>query len=131
MIKFFVKYKIIFYFTNLTLLILYLFPGSLIGGFLYDDFRIQPQITKDFIISSNHFYAFILISIIGFFTYEELKKIRLLHFYLIALSIILEILHIKIPGRNFEWSDLFGNISGVLFVIIIYNFIKKYEFFKK
>tara|TARA_B100001057_G_scaffold141873_1_gene141582 strand:- start:115 stop:510 length:396 start_codon:yes stop_codon:yes gene_type:complete len=131
MIKFFVKYKIIFYFTNLTLLILYLFPGSLIGGFLYDDFRIQPQITKDFIISSNHFYAFILISIIGFFTYEELKKIRLLHFYLIALSIILEILHIKIPGRNFEWSDLFGNISGVLFVITIYNFIKKYEFFKK
>ena len=131
MIKFFVKYKIIFYFTNLTLLILYLFPGSLIGGFLYDDFRIQPQITKDFIISSNHFYAFALISIIGFFTYEELKKIRLLRFYLIALSIILEILHIKIPERNFEWSDLFGNISGVLFVIIIYNFIKKYEFFKK
>ena len=131
MIKFFVKYKIIFYFTNLILLILYLFPGSLIGGFLYDDFRIQPQITKNFIISSNHFYAFALISIIGFFTYEELKKIRLLRFYLIALSIILEILHIKIPERNFEWSDLFGNISGVLFVIIIYNFIKKYEFFKK
>jgi len=131
MIKFFVKYKIIFYFTNLSLLVLYLFPGSLIGWFLYNDLRIQPQITKDFIISSNHFYAFALISIIGFFTYEELKKIRLLCFYLISLSIILEILHIIIPERSFEWSDLFGNILGVLIVIIIYNFIKKYEFFKK
>ena len=131
MIKFFVKYKIIFYFTNLSLLVLYLFPGSLIGWFLYNDLRIQPQITKDFIISSNHFYAFALISIIGFFTYKELKKIRLLCFYLISLSIILEILHIIIPERSFEWSDLFGNILGVLIVIIIYNFIKKYEFFKK
>ena len=131
MIKFFVKYKIIFYFTNLSLLVLYLFPGSLIGWFLYNDFRIQPQITKDFIISSNHFYAFALISIIGFFTYEEFKKIRLLCFYLISLSIILEILHIIIPERSFEWSDLFGNILGVLIVITIYNFIKKYEFFKK
>ena len=131
MIKFFVKYKIIFYFTNLSLLVLYLFPGSLIGWFLYNDLRIQPQITKDFIISSNHFYAFALISIIGFFTYKELKKIRLLCFYLISLSIILEILHIIIPERSFEWSDLFGNILGVLIVITIYNFIKKYEFFKK
>ena len=131
MIKFFVKYKIIFYFTNLSLLVLYLFPGSLIGWFLYNDLRIQPQITKDFIISSNHFYAFALISIIGFFTYEELKKIRLLCSYLISLSIILEILHIIIPERSFEWSDLFGNILGVLIVITIYYFIKKYEFFKK
>ena len=131
MIKFFVKYKIIFYFTNLSLLVLYLFPGSLIGWYLYNDLRMQPQIIKDFIISSNHFYAFALISIIGFFTYEELKKIRLLCLYLTSLSIILEILHIIIPERSFEWSDLLGNILGVLIVITIYNFIKKYEFFKK
>ena len=83
MIKLFTKYKIIFYFINLCLLILYLFPGSLIGWLLYNDLRIQPQITKDFIISSNHFYAFAIISIIGFFTFEELKEIRLLCYYLI------------------------------------------------
>ena len=131
MIKFFFKYKIIFYLTNISLVVLYLFPGSLIGWYLYNDLRMQPQIIKDFIISSNHFYAFALISIIGFFTYKELKKIRLLCFYLISLSIILEILHIIIPERSFEWSDLLGNILGVLIVITIYNFIKKYEFFKK
>ena len=131
MIKFFAKYKIIFYFINLFLLILYLFPGSLIGWFLYNDFRIQPQITKDFIISLNHFYTFVIISVIGFFTYEELKEIRLLCCYLITLSIILEILHIIIPKRSFQWPDLFGNIFGVVVVIIIYNFIKKNEFFQK
>ena len=131
MIKFFTKYKIIFYFINLCLLISYLFPGSLIGWFLYNDFRIQPQITKDFIISSNHFYTFAIISIIGFFTYEELKKIRLLCCYLIILSIILEIFHIIIPKRSFQWPDLFGNVFGVVIVIILFNFIKKYEFFKK
>ena len=131
MIKFFAKYKIIFYFINLFLLILYLFPGSLIGWFLYNDFRIQPQITKDFIISLNHFYTFVIISVIGFFTYEELKEIRLLCFYLITMSIILEILHIIIPKRSFQWPDLFGNIFGVVVVIIIYNFIKKNEFFQK
>ena len=130
MIKFFAKYKIIFYFTNLSLLVLYLFPGSLIGWLLYNDLTIQPQIYKDFIISFNHFCAFALISIIGFFTYEGLKKIRFLCFYLITLSIILEILHFIIPERSFEWLDLFGNILGVLVVIIIYNFIKKYEYFK-
>ena len=131
MIKFFTKYKIIFYFINLCLLILYLFPGSLIGWFLYNDFRIQPQITKDFIISSNHFITFAIVSIIGFFTYEELKKIKLLCCYLITMSIILEILHIIIPKRSFQWPDLFGNLFGVVIVIIIFNFIKKYEFFKK
>tara|TARA_B100001057_G_C22107672_1_gene665689 strand:+ start:40 stop:435 length:396 start_codon:yes stop_codon:yes gene_type:complete len=131
MIKFFFKYKIIFYLTNISLVVLYLFPGSLVGWFLYNDLRIQPQMTKDFIVSSNHFYAFALISIIGFFTYEEFKKVRILCYYLIALSIILEIFHIIIPERSFEWSDLFGNILGALIVIIIFNFIKKYEFFKK
>ena len=47
-----------------VLLILYLFPGSLLGCLLYDDCNLQPQITSDYIVSSNHFYSFILISII-------------------------------------------------------------------
>ena len=35
---------------------------------------------------------------------------------------ILEILHIFIPNRGFEYADLFGNISGVLLSIIIIKF---------
>tara|TARA_B100000900_G_C20300691_1_gene602100 strand:- start:283 stop:678 length:396 start_codon:yes stop_codon:yes gene_type:complete len=131
MIKFFSNYKFIFYSINCCLLILYLFPGSLIGCYLYNDCKIQPQITRDLIISTNHLYAFALLSIVGFITYKEPKKIKLLIIYLIFISIILELLHIVIPERGYQWSDLFGNLLGVIIVIFFFNLNKKYEFFKK
>ena len=127
MIKFFTKYKIIFYLSNFILILLYLFPGSLIGCFLYDDCKLQPQITRDYIISSNHLYAFVILSLIGFLTYKNSKKKRYLSGYLIAVSIFLEIFHYFIPERSFEYSDLFGNLAGVIIVIIVFNLLKIYE----
>ena len=126
----FYKNKFIFYFCNIVLMILYLYPGSILGYYLYHDVKIQPQLTKDFIISSNHFYVFCIISIIGFFTYKEIKKIKLLIIYLIFLSIILEIFHLFIPNRGFEFSDLFGNLLGSLVVIVINYLIRNYANFK-
>ena len=131
MINFFSKYKLIFYFINFSLIFLYLFPGSLLGYLIYGNKKIQPQITPDFFISSNHFYVFILLSTIGFLTFKKKKLISYLIFYLITLSITLEILHILIPERSFEWSDLFGNFLGVIIVIFIRNLINKHEFIKK
>ncbi len=131
MIKFFSNYKIIFYFINFSLIFLYLFPGSLIGWFLYNDKKIQPQITPDFVISSNHFYAFIFLSVIGFFSYDKSSQIKIVKIYLIVLSIILELFHLIIPDRSFQWRDLFGNLLGVIIVILIQNLINKYGFFKK
>ena len=104
MTNFFSKFKIIFYFLNVILIFLYLFPGSLLGIIIYDNKNIQPQLTPDFFISSNHFYVFTLISIIGFLSFIKKKHIRLLAIYLILLSIILEIFHLIIPGRSFELS---------------------------
>ena len=130
MISFFSKYKIIFYLSNFILILLYLFPGSLIGYFLYGDFKLQPQITPDYIISSNHLYAFAVLSLIGFFTYKNSKKKRYLSGYLIAVSIFLEIFHYFIPERSFEYSDLFGNLAGVIIVIIVFNLLKIYENYK-
>ena len=131
MIKFFSNNKIIFLTLNLFLVFLYLFPGSLPGKVLYGDLKIQPQITPDFIVSSNHFYVFLLISVIGFFTFVKSNQIRILMVYLILLSIVLEFLHIVIPERSFQWSDLFGNLFGVIVVIFIKKFINKHEVFKK
>ena len=131
MIKFFSKFKIIFYLTNFCLIFLYLFPGSLLGMIIYGDRRIQPQITPDFFISSNHFYVFGLISIIGFMSFVKIQEIKYLIFYLIFLSIILEIFHLFVPERSFQWSDLFGNFGGVLVVIFIKNIINKYVSHKK
>ena len=116
-------FKIGFYSLNIILIILYLFPGSILGCFLYNDCYIQPQITRDFIISSNHVYAFVLLSSLGVFSFHNTKKINFLIFYLFLLSIFLELFHIIIPNRGFEMSDLIGNIVGVILVILIYKIV--------
>jgi len=119
-------FKTGFYFANIVLIIFYLYPGSIIGWFLYNDFSIQPQITRDIMISSNHFYAFILLTSLGIFSFHNSKKINFIIFYLFLLSIILELFHIIIPNRGFEMSDLFGNIVGVILVVFIYKIIIRY-----
>ena len=131
MIKFFSKFKFIFYFINFFLIFLYLFPGSLLGWLFFGDKKIQPQITPDFIVSSNHFYVFALLSLVGFLSFIKLEHKKYLIIYLIILSTILEILHLVIPERSFQWSDLLGNLLGVIVVIFINNLINKYVFTKK
>ena len=130
MINFFSKYKIFFYLINLTLIILYLFPGSLLGCIFLNNCKVQPQITSDFIISTNHFYAFSFITVFGYLTYFKSKKLTLVIYYLIFIAIVLEVLHIVIPERSFEFTDLFGNILGVLIVILINFIINKNGIFK-
>ena len=119
-------FKIGFYSSNIILVTLYLFPCSILGYFLYNNCYIQPQVTRDFIISSNHFYAFTLLASLGIFSFYNTKKINFLIFYLFLLSIILELFHIIIPVREFEVSDLFGNIVGVILVVFIYKVVIRY-----
>ena len=127
MINIFSKYKFIFYSLNFVIIFLYLFPKDLLGCYLYNDCQKQLQFTSDFIISMNHFYAFLILSALGFLTYRELSLFKILSIYLISLSIILEILHFLIPGRSFQLSDLFGNLIGVVIIVIISFFLKKNE----
>ncbi len=132
MIKFFTKYKIVFYLTNICFVFIYLFPGSILGCIFLNNCKRQLQITPDLaMISSNHFYTFLIISIIGFFTYPKKKHSKFLIIYLILTSILLEILHLLVPERSFQWSDLLGNLTAVILVIFIYNLINKYEAIKK
>ena len=120
-------FKIGFYSANIILIILYLYPGSILGWFLYNDNLIQPQITRNFFfISSNHVYAFIVITILGVISFHNTNKINFLIVYLFLQSIILELFHIIIPVREFETRDLLGNIVGVILVILIYKIIIKY-----
>ena len=115
-----------FHTINLVLIIFYLYPGSLLGILIYNDSSIQPQITRDFLISSNHFYIFIILSISGIIAYNKTTRINVLITYLFLLSIILEFFHIIIPNRNFELIDLFGNFLGVVLVIIFYKIKNRY-----
>ena len=120
--------KIIFHLLNIIFVFLYIYPGSLLGFFIYGDILRQPQITSNFIVSSNHVYAFLLLSLLGLISYFKSSKTIIL--YLILISIILEFLHLIIPNRSFQFSDLFGNIVGVLtpvIILILFNFWKKNE----
>ncbi len=131
MINFFSKFKIFFFVINLLLIVLYLFPGSLLGCIFFDNCKVQPQITPDFIISSNHFYAFGLVTILGYLTFFNSEKLNQVLYYLLVISVLLEVFHILIPERSFQWSDLFGNLLGVIVVIFVKSLINKYGTTKK
>ena len=118
--------KLIFHFLNVTLLFLYLYPGSIFGWLVYGDFQKQPSITSDFIVSSNHVYAFLVLTILGVLSFEK-NKIKILFKYLFSISVILELCHEIIPERSFQYEDLFGNFLGVLLVFLVFNF---YQYFK-
>ena len=117
---------LVFHSANLMLIIFYLYPGSIFGSLLYDNSSIQPRLTIDFIISSNHLYVFVILSTLGIIAYRNTQKVKLVIVYLFLLSIILELFHFIIPNRGFELGDLFGNIVGVTIVIIIYKIKSKY-----
>ena len=117
--------KIFFHLINLVFLIFYLYPGSILGFLLYNNFSKQPQVTPDFYFSSNHVYAFMVLSLFGLISHINKKNIII---YFIFISIFLELAHLVIPNRSFQFGDLFGNILGVLISILIikiYNYLEK------
>jgi len=115
-------FKIVFHLFNVLLIFFYLFPGSILGWFFYDDLSKQPKLTNDFFyISSNHFYTFLILSFFGILSYSKHNKLNLLINYLLLISVVLELFHLFIPQRSFQLEDLFGNILGVVFVLLIYK----------
>ena len=121
--------RILFHILILILIILSLYPGSILGFLLYGDFKLQPQITKNFsYISSQHLYVYLLVSALGFFSYLRDKKFNLVVIYLFFLSIILEVTHLVISERSYQIEDLTGNILGVLIayiIVLIYKFWRR------
>ena len=121
--------RILFHILILILIILSLYPGSILGFLLYGDFKLQPQFTKDFLyISSQHLYVYLLVSAFGFFSYLRDEKFNLVIIYLFFLSIILEVAHLVISERSFQIEDLTGNILGVLIayiIVLIYKFWRR------
>ena len=118
--------KYLFYFSFIILLILYLFPGSLIGYFLYGNLGQQPDIISNPIGTSiNHLVFFFYLSILGFIFQNNQKKIVNSFSFLFLISIILELLHYFIPNRAFELNDLYANSAGVVLAFFVVRFIKK------
>ncbi len=121
--------KLIFHISVLILIIISLWPGSLIGFLLYKDWGQQPNLIQNpFGTTINHFIYYIYISLLGFFLYIKDKNFKNLVYGLFFLSIILELLHLIVPNRSFQIGDLVGNILGV---IVAYFIIKIYLFFNR
>tara|TARA_Y200000002_G_scaffold279801_1_gene233900 strand:+ start:121 stop:516 length:396 start_codon:yes stop_codon:yes gene_type:complete len=115
----------VYYFSLLILLILYLFPGSLIGYFLYGNLGIQPNLIANPIGTSiNHFIFFSYITTLVIIVRFKVKNILTSYKFILFISGILEILHLIVPNRAFELYDLIANITGVVIVLLIYSFIK-------
>ena len=115
--------KVSFYLLNFILIFFYLYPASLLGCLFYDNCQFEPQLTGDLsFISSNHLYSFIFVSLFGFFIFKKKEKIMI--YYLLTLSILLEFTHLVIPNRAFELQDLFGNFLGVVLSLILFKIIK-------
>ena len=121
MIKFLTS---IFYISILFLIIISLYPGSLLGYLLYGDWSQQPNVIENpFGTTINHFIYYVYVSLLGFFLYLKNQNFQKLVYGLFFLSVILEGFHFIIPNRSFQWGDLIGNILGVLvayFVVKIY-----------
>ena len=121
--------KFIFHISVLFLIIISLYPGSLFGYFFYGDLYKQPNIIANpFGTAINHFICYICISFLGFFLYLRNKNFQNLFYGLLFLSIFLEVLQFVIPIRTFQWSDLFGNVLGVL---VAYFLVKIYQLYIK
>ena len=74
--------KLIFHILNVIFICLYVYPGSIFGFLVYGNSNKQPQITSDFIVSSNHVYAFLFLSFFGFLLFfEKKRKLFLLIFF--------------------------------------------------
>ena len=116
-------------FSKLSLSITLLLILILLGYLFYRDWGQQPDLIQNpFGTTINHFIYYLYVSLLGFFVYLKSANFKKLVYWLLFLSIILELLHYIIPNRSFQLGDLIGNILGV---IVAYLIIKIYLFFSK
>ena len=127
--------KFIFYISVLFLIIVSLYPGSLLGILFYGDPGLQPNLAWNPLYTPlphlykiagiiNHFIIYFFISILGLCLYLRNRNFQKLAYGLFSLSILLEFLQFAIPRRAFEILDLSANFAGVL---VAYCLIKIYK----
>jgi VanZ family protein len=126
------KFTIYLYYLSLiVLLILYLYPGSIIGYFLYGDLGTQPNLVENPIGTSiNHFFYFFFLTFLGSIYSLNKKKFINSILFLFILSVFLELLHLIIPNRAFELNDVIANSTGVIIIYFLF-FLKRKFFYEK
>ena len=134
--------KFIFYISVLLLIVITLYPGSLLGLLLYGDLGMQPNLAENPYFTPipshlymyanilNHFIVYLYVSVLGLYLYLRSHNFQKIVYGLFFLSIFLEVLQFIVPRRAFEIYDVSANFAGVLvayYLIKIYKFWKSYE----
>ena len=131
--------KLIFYILVLLLIIITLYPGSLLGLLLFGDLGMQPNLAENpyftpipshlytYASIINHFIVYFCVSILGLYLHLKSHNFQRIVYGLFFLSIFLEVLQIIVPRRAFEIYDAFANFAGVL---VAYYLLKIYKFWK-
>ena len=132
--------KLLFYISLILLVIISLFPGSLMGLLIFGDIGRQPSLVDNPIYQVispryyelgsiiNHFVYFFYISTLGFFLYLKNQNFQKLVYAFFLLSIIFEVIQSIIPNRAFEIYDVSANFIGVL---VAYILVTIYKFWSK
>tara|TARA_B100000780_G_scaffold152570_1_gene106626 strand:- start:799 stop:1188 length:390 start_codon:yes stop_codon:yes gene_type:complete len=116
----------LYYLSLVVLLIIYLFPGSIIGYLLFGDLGKQPSLINNPVGTSiNHFFYFFYLTFLGLICNLSKKRFINSFLFLFALSFFLELLHLFIPKRAFELNDFLANITGVISVFFLFKIKKK------
>ena len=133
--------KLIFYILVLLLIIITLYPGSLLGLLLFGDLGMQPNLAENpyftpipshlytYASIINHFIVYFCVSILGLYLHLKSHNFQRIVYGLFFLSIFLEVLQIIVLRRAFEIYDAFANFAGVLaayYLLKIYKFWKNY-----
>ena len=134
--------KFIFYISVLLLIVITLYPGSLLGLLLYGDLGMQPNLAENPYFTPipshlymyanilNHFIVYLYVSVLGLYLYLRSHNFQKIVYGLFFLSIFLEVLQFIVPRRAFEVYDVSANFAGVLvayYLLKIYKFWKNYE----
>ncbi len=126
MIKFL---KYVFHISVLFLIIISLYPGSLLGYLFYGDLGLQPNIIENpYGTTINHFIYYFYVSLLGLLIYSKSSNFQKIIYGLFFLSIALETLQFIVPNRAFQLYDLIGNFLGVL---VAFFLVKIYLIFNK
>ena len=116
----------LYYLSLVVLLIIYLYPGSIIGYLLYADLGKQLSLVDNSIGTAiNHFFYFFYLTFLGVICNLSEKKFINSFIFLFFLSFFLELLHFFIPNRAFELNDLLANIIGVISIFFLFT-LKKF-----
>tara|TARA_Y100000590_G_scaffold456161_1_gene606197 strand:- start:1721 stop:2104 length:384 start_codon:yes stop_codon:yes gene_type:complete len=121
--------KYVFHISVLFLIIISLYPGSLLGYLFYGDLGLQPNIIENpYGTTINHFIYYFYVSLLGLLIYSKSSNFQKIIYGLFFLSIALETLQFIVPNRAFQLYDLIGNFLGVL---VAFFLVKIYLIFNK